>query len=643
MEENNIEHYDASDIQVLEGLEAVRKRPGMYIGTTDVKGLHHLVWEIVDNSIDEALAGYCNNIEVIINKDNSITVKDDGRGIPVDIHPKTKMSTVETVYTVLHAGGKFGGGGYKVSGGLHGVGASVVNALSKWLEVRVYKNGNVYFVRFENGGHTTAPLHVIDTCDEKRTGTTVTFKPDPTIFDSEIYDYDTLKVRIRELAFLNKGLSISLRDDRDEEDTTGEHFLYEGGISEYVKFINQSKTVLHDDIIHLSGEEDGVFFEVAMQYNTSYNDNIYSFVNNINTHDGGTHEEGVRRALTRVINSYARKTGMLKEKDDSLTGDDVKEGLTMIISCKHPNPQFEGQTKGRLGNSEVRKLADNVFSEGFERFLMENPEDAKIIVNKALLASRARNAARKAREITRKSDLATTNFFGKLSDCKSQDPKVSEIFIVEGDSAGGSAKKGRDSMTQAILPLRGKILNVEKARLDRALSNEEIRTIITAFGTGIGEEFDLSKLRYDKIIIMTDADVDGSHIRVLLLTLFYRFFKPIVEEGHVYAAQPPLFRIMHGKTRKYVLNDEELDEYMNSLPENVRNRAEIARMKGLGEMDAEELNETTMDIEKRVLRKITVEDCVQADAIFEKLMGDEVEPRRKFIEENAIYVKNIDI
>ena len=643
MEENNIEHYDASDIQVLEGLEAVRKRPGMYIGTTDVKGLHHLVWEIVDNSIDEALAGYCNNIEVIINKDNSITVKDDGRGIPVDIHPKTKMSTVETVYTVLHAGGKFGGGGYKVSGGLHGVGASVVNALSKWLEVRVYKNGNVYFVRFENGGHTTAPLHVIDTCDEKRTGTTVTFKPDPTIFDSEIYDYDTLKVRIRELAFLNKGLSISLRDDRDEEDTTGEHFLYEGGISEYVKFINQSKTVLHDNIIHLSGEEDGVFFEVAMQYNTSYNDNIYSFVNNINTHDGGTHEEGVRRALTRVINSYARKTGMLKEKDDSLTGDDVKEGLTMIISCKHPNPQFEGQTKGRLGNSEVRKLADNVFSEGFERFLMENPEDAKIIVNKALLASRARNAARKAREITRKSDLATTNFFGKLSDCKSKDPKVSEIFIVEGDSAGGSAKKGRDSMTQAILPLRGKILNVEKARLDRALSNEEIRTIITAFGTGIGEEFDLSKLRYDKIIIMTDADVDGSHIRVLLLTLFYRFFKPIVEEGHVYAAQPPLFRIMHGKTRKYVLNDEELDEYMNSLPENVRNRAEIARMKGLGEMDAEELNETTMDIEKRVLRKITVEDCVQADAIFEKLMGDEVEPRRKFIEENAIYVKNIDI
>ena len=641
MEEKEV--YDSSAIQVLDGLEAVRKRPGLYIGTTDLKGLHHLVWEIVDNSIDEALAGFCHNIEVIINKDNSITVKDDGRGIPTDIHPKTKLSTVETVYTVLHAGGKFGGGGYKVSGGLHGVGASVVNALSKWLEVKVYKNGQVNYIRFEKGGHTVEPLHVIDTCNPNRTGTTVTFKPDPDIFDSEIYDYETLRVRIRELAFLNKGLSITLRDDRDEEDTTGETFLYEGGISEYVRFINKEKTPVHEDIIHLEGEEDGVFFEVAMQYNTGYNENIYSFVNNINTHDGGTHEEGVRRALTRVINSYARKANILKEKDDPLTGDDVKEGLTMIISCKHPNPQFEGQTKGRLGNSEVRKLADNVFSQGFERFLMENPDDAKAIVSKAMLACRARNAAKKAREITRKSDLTMTNFFGKLSDCKSKDPKVSEIFIVEGDSAGGSAKKGRDSMTQAILPLRGKILNVEKARLDRALSNEEIRTIITAFGTGIGEEFDLSKLRYDKIVIMTDADVDGSHIRVLLLTLFYRFFKPIVEAGHVYAAQPPLFRIMHGKTRKYVLNEEELDEYLQSLPENVRARAEIARMKGLGEMDADELNETTMDIEKRVLRKITVNDCVAADAIFEKLMGDEVEPRRKFIEENAGYVQNLDI
>ena len=642
MEENK-EHYNASDIQVLEGLEAVRKRPGMYIGTTDVKGLHHLVWEIVDNAIDESLAGYCNNIEIIINKDNSITVKDDGRGIPVDIHPKTKISTVETVYTVLHAGGKFGGGGYKVSGGLHGVGASVVNALSSWVEVKVYKNGKIYCVKFENGGHTKEPLKVIGDCDVNRTGTVVTFKPDSEIFDTDIYDYNTLKVRVRELAFLNRGLRITLRDDRDDEDTTGETFIYEGGISEYVKFINQEKTPIHDNIIHLEGEEDSVFFEVAMQYNTGYNENIYSFVNNINTHDGGTHEEGVKRALTRVINNYARKKGMLKEKDESLTGDDVKEGLTMIISCKHPNPQFEGQTKGRLGNSEVRKLADNVFSEGFEKFLLENPTEAKAIVDKAMIASRARHAAKKAREITRKSEMQTTNFFGKLSDCKSKDPKESEIFIVEGDSAGGSAKKGRDSMTQAILPLRGKILNVEKNRLDRALGNEEIRTIITAFGTGIGDEFNLDKLRYDKIIIMTDADVDGAHIRVLLLTLFYRFFRPIVEAGHVYAAQPPLFRIMHGKTRKYVLDEKEKEEYLSSLPENVRSRAEIARMKGLGEMDAEELNETTMDINKRTLRKITVDDCLAADQVFAKLMGDEVEPRRKFIEENAKYVQNLDI
>lgn len=643
IEEKVENKYDSSAIQVLEGLEAVRKRPGMYIGTTDVKGLHHLVWEIVDNSIDEALAGYCKNIEIVINKDNSITVKDDGRGIPVDVHPKTGISTVETVYTVLHAGGKFGGGGYKVSGGLHGVGASVVNALSKWVEVKVYKNSKIYYIRFENGGHTVEPLKVIGTCEENRTGTYVTFKPDPEIFDTDIYDYNILMTRVRELAFLNRGLRLTLRDDRDEEDTTGETFMYEGGISEYVRFINQGKTPIHDDIIHLEGMENDVFFEVAMQYNTGYTENIYSFVNNINTHDGGTHEEGVKRALTRVINSYARKSGILKEKDDSLTGDDVKEGLTMIISCKHPNPQFEGQTKGRLGNSEVRKLADNVFSEGFEKFLLENPEEAKIIVEKAMLASRARNAAKKAREITRKSDLTITNFFGKLSDCKSKDPKVSEIFIVEGDSAGGSAKKGRDSLTQAILPLRGKILNVEKNRLDRALGNEEIRTIITAFGTGIGDEFNLDKLRYDKIIIMTDADVDGSHIRVLLLTLFYRFFKPIVQAGHVYAAQPPLFRIMHGKTRKYVLNEEEKENYLMSLHENVRAKAEIARMKGLGEMDAEELNETTMDIEKRTLRKITVDDCMEADAMFSKLMGEEVEPRRKFIEDNAIYVKNLDI
>ena len=636
------EHYDASDIQVLEGLEAVRKRPGMYIGTTDVKGLHHLVWEIVDNAIDEALAGYCNHIEVIVNKDNSITVKDNGRGIPVDVHPKTGISTVETVYTVLHAGGKFGGGGYKVSGGLHGVGASVVNALSKWVNVTVYKGGKIYECRFENGGKTVQKLTVIGECEESRTGTTVTFKPDPDIFDSEIYDYDTLRVRTRELAFLNKGLALNLRDDRDSEDTTGETFMYEGGISEYVKYLNKNKTPIHDEIIHLSGEEEGVMFEVALQYTNGYNENIYSFVNNINTHDGGTHEEGVRRALTRIINNYAKKNNLLKNNDDSLTGEDVKEGLTMIISCKHPNPQFEGQTKGRLGNSEVRKLADNVFSQGFERFLMENPDEARIIVDKAMTASRARIAAKKARELTRrKSDLDVVNFGGKLVDCKEKDPSVCEIFLVEGDSAGGSAIKGRNSMTQAILPLRGKILNVEKARIDRALSNEEIRTIITAFGTGIGQEFDLNKLRYDKIIIMTDADVDGSHIRVLLLTLFYRFFRPIVEAGHVYAAQPPLFCIKHGKTIKYVLNPEERDSYLASL--NPNTKYDIARMKGLGEMDAEELNETTMDIEKRVLRKITVDDVIEADAAFSRLMGEEVEPRRQFIEDNAVYVENLDI
>ena len=640
---NSNEEYNESDIQVLEGLEAVRKRPGMYIGTTDIKGLHHLVWEIVDNSIDEALAGYCKNIVIIINKDNSITVKDDGRGIPVGIHPKTGISTVETVYTVLHAGGKFGGGGYKVSGGLHGVGASVVNALSKWVTVTVYKDCKIYEAKFVNGGKIAQKLTVIGECEPNRTGTTVSFKPDPDIFDTDVYDYETLKVRVRELAFLNRGLKITLRDDRDDEDTTGDSFHYEGGISEYVRFLNQNKTPIHEDIIHLQGEEDGVFFEVALQYNDGYTDNIYSFVNNINTHDGGTHEEGVRRALTRVINNYARKINALKEKDDSLTGDDVKEGLTMIVSCKHPNPQFEGQTKGRLGNSEVRKLADSVFSKGFERFLMENPQDAKIIIDKCILASRARLAAKRARETTRKSDLAITNFFGKLSDCKSKDPSISEIFIVEGDSAGGSAKKGRDSMTQAILPLRGKILNVEKARLDRALGNEEIRTIITAFGTGIGQEFNLEKLRYHKIIIMTDADVDGDHIRVLLLTLFYRFFKPIIEAGHVYAAQPPLFRIQHGKIRKYVLTEEELDKYLNTLPDNVREKAQITRMKGLGEMDAEELNETTMDINQRVLRQISLDDAILADQIFTQLMGDEVEPRRQFIEENAKYVDNLDI
>lgn len=638
----NQEHYNESDIQVLEGLEAVRRRPGMYIGTTDVKGLHHLVWEIVDNSIDEALAGYCNHIEITINKGNSVTVSDNGRGIPTGVHPKTGLSTVETVYTVLHAGGKFGGGGYKVSGGLHGVGASVVNALSSWVVVTVYKGGKVYEAKFEHGGQTSQKLTVIGECDKEKTGTTVTFKPDEEIFDTDIFDYETLKTRTRELAFLNKGLKLTLTDNRDENKIDQDVFHYEGGISEYVKYLNQNKTPIQSDIIHLEGEEDNVIFEVAMQYNTGYTENVYSFVNNINTHDGGTHEEGVRRALTRVLNNYARKNNILKEKDASLTGDDVKEGLTMIVSCKHPNPQFEGQTKGRLGNSEVRKLADKVFSDGFERYLLEHPDEAKIIIEKNMTAARARVAAKKARELTRrKSDLDVINFGGKLVDCKDKDPSKCEIFLVEGDSAGGSAIKGRDSMTQAILPLRGKILNVEKARLDRALSNEEIRTIITAFGTGIGQEFNLDKLRYHKIIIMTDADVDGSHIRVLLLTLFYRFFRPIVEAGHVYAAQPPLFCIKHGKTIKYVLNEEERDEYLSSL--NPNTKYDIMRMKGLGEMDAEELNETTMDINQRVLRKITVDDVIKADEAFAKLMGEEVEPRRKFIEENAVYAENLDI
>ena len=637
MKENN---YDESAIQVLEGLEAVRKRPGMYIGTTGERGLHHLVWEIVDNSVDESLAGYCDDIEIIINKDGSVTVKDDGRGIPTGIHPKTGISTVETIFTVLHAGGKFGGKGYKVSGGLHGVGASVVNALSEWLEVKIYKDKKVYFQRFEKGGHAVEPLKVIGDCEENRTGTTVTFKPDPLIFEETTeYKFETLEHRARELAFLNKGLRIILSDLRSNKK---EEFLYNGGIIEYVKMLNSSKTSIHDTIVYVEGSESDIEIEVAMQYNDGYNSSIYSFTNNINTIEGGTHEDGVKNALSRVINNYAKKANLLKDKDDNLVIDDIKEGLTMIVSCKHPDPQFEGQTKTKLGNVEVRKIANNIFGEGLEKFLLENPTEAKIIIEKCMIASRARIAAKKARELTRrKSDLDVINFGGKLEDCKEKDPSVCEIFIVEGDSAGGSAIKGRDSMTQAILPLRGKILNVEKARLDRALSNEEIRTIITAFGTGIGNEFDINKLRYHKIIIMTDADVDGSHIRVLLLTLFYRFFKPIIEAGHVYAAQPPLFCIKHGKTIKYVLNEQERDEYLASLSPNTK--YDIMRMKGLGEMNAEELNETTMDINKRILRKITIDDVIAADAAFSKLMGEEVEPRRNFIEQNAVYVQNLDI
>ena len=636
----NNEHYDASDIQVLEGLEAVRKRPGMYIGSTSARGLHHLVWEIVDNAIDEALAGYCDDIEITINKDGSVTVKDDGRGIPVEIHPKTGISTVETVYTVLHAGGKFGGGGYKVSGGLHGVGASVVNALSKWVEVTVYKEGKVHNIKFANGGKTIKPLTVIGECSIDRTGTTVTFMPDDTIFkETIVFDYETLRHRAQELAFLNKGLRIILMDDRDNKKDT---FVYEGGIKEYIELLHQNKIPIHDSIVYVEGVENNVSLEVALQYNDGYNAAVYSFVNNITTPEGGTHEDGVKNALTRIINNYARANKLIKDNDEGFSGDDVREGITMIVSAKVPEPQFEGQTKTKLGNSEVRKIAGSIFGREFERFLLEHPDEAKSIVEKSIGATRARLAAKRARELTRrKGGLEVTNFWGKLTDCSSKDATISEMFIVEGDSAAGSAVSGRDPITQAILPIRGKILNVEKARLDRVLANEEIRTMITALGTGIGEEFDISKLRYYKIIIMTDADVDGAHIRTLLLTLFYRYFRPLIDNGHIYAAQPPLYSIKHGKTIKYVLDEEERDAYLSTLPENCK--YEIGRMKGLGEMDPEELRETTMGIDKRVLKQITMDDAIQADEIFQLLMGEEVEPRRKFIEENALNVANLDI
>ena len=636
----NNEHYNASDIQVLEGLEAVRKRPGMYIGSTSVRGLHHLVWEIVDNAIDEALAGYCDDIEIIVNKDGSVTVKDDGRGIPVEIHPKTGLSTVETVYTVLHAGGKFGGGGYKVSGGLHGVGASVVNALSKWVEVTVYKDSKVYNIKFADGGKTTQPLTVIGECSEDRTGTTVTFMPDDTMFtDTIVFDYDTLKTRARELAFLNKGLRIILMDDRDGNRDT---FVYEGGIKEFVKYVNNNKNPIHDDIVYVEGVENDISMEVALQYNDGYSSIIYSFVNNIITPEGGTHEDGVKQALTRIINSYAKNNKLLKDNDEPLSGEDVREGITMIVSAKVPEPQFEGQTKTKLGNSEVRKVAASIFSKEFERFLLEHPNDAKIIIEKAMTAARARVAAKRARELTRrKGGLEVSNFWGKLTDCSSKDATVSEMFIVEGDSAAGSAKMGRDPITQAILPIRGKILNVEKARLDRVLANEEIRTMITSLGTGIGDEFDISKLRYYKIIIMTDADVDGEHIRTLLLTLFYRYFRPLIDGGHIYAAQPPLYSVKHGKTIKYVLDDNELNDYVNSLPE--KTKYEVGRMKGLGEMDPEELRETTMGISNRILKQITMDDVLAADEVFQLLMGEDVEPRRKFIENNALSVENLDV
>ena len=637
-EVSTTQQYDASNIQVLEGLEAVRKRPGMYIGSTSGRGLHHLVWEIVDNSIDEALAGYCTEINVAITEDNEIIVKDNGRGIPVDIHKQTGKSTVETVYTVLHAGGKFGGGGYKVSGGLHGVGASVVNALSEYLEVTVSRNGHKYFQSFEKGNPINE-LHIIG--DAETTGTEVKLKPDPTIFtETTVYDYDILRNRIRELAFLNKGLKITLEDLRSDKPQRHE-FHFEGGISEYVSFLNKNKEVIHEDVIYVEGERDGISVEIAMQYNTGVAGNIYSFANNINTHEGGTHEAGFRAALTRIINSYAKKANLLKG-DDALIGEDIREGLTAIISAKHPDPQFEGQTKTKLGNSEVRRIADNVFSEGFERFLMENPQAAKLILDKSLMAARARMAAKRAREmVRRKSPLESLGFKSKLADCQSRDANISELFIVEGDSAGGSAKQGRDNKFQAILPLRGKVLNVEKARIDKVYANNEIKSMIHAIGTGVGDEFDIEKARYHKVVIMTDADVDGAHIRTLLLTFFYRYMRPLVEHGYVYIAQPPLFKISQGKRIEYVYSQEELEAVMATL--SATPRPNVQRYKGLGEMNAEQLWETTMDPEVRTLLQVTLDDAVEADEIFDMLMGDRVEPRREFIDANAKYVTNLDI
>ncbi|USG65810.1 DNA topoisomerase (ATP-hydrolyzing) subunit B [Brevibacillus ruminantium] len=632
-------NYDASQIQVLEGLEAVRKRPGMYIGSTSSRGLHHLVWEIVDNSIDEALAGYCDTIRVVIHPDNTISVTDNGRGIPTGIHEKTGKSTVETVLTVLHAGGKFGGGGYKVSGGLHGVGSSVVNALSEWMEVEVKQNGNVYFMRF-NVGVPEADLAIVGETEE--TGTKVTFKPDPTIFtETTEYEYEILQKRIRELAFLNKGLKITLKDARPEQEKE-ETFHYEGGIIQFVEYLNKNREPLHEEVIYCEGEKDGLQVEVAIQYNDSYVSNIYSFANNINTHEGGTHESGFKTALTRVINDYSRKFGYLKEKDQNLSGDDVREGMTAIISVKIPEPQFEGQTKTKLGNSEARSITESVFAERFNTFMEENPGVAKKVVEKALMAARAREAARKARELTRrKNALEVSALPGKLADCSSKDAAESELFIVEGDSAGGSAKMGRDRHFQAILPLKGKVLNVEKARLDKTLANAEIRAIITALGTGIGEDFDIAKARYHKIVIMTDADVDGSHIRTLLLTLFYRYMRQLLEAGFVYIAQPPLYSIKQGKQIHYAYTDQQRDEILSTL--KTTPKPNIQRYKGLGEMNADQLWETTMDPAVRTLLQVDLEDAMEADLIFQTLMGDEVEPRREFIEQYASEVRNLDI
>ncbi|MBO8155620.1 MAG: DNA topoisomerase (ATP-hydrolyzing) subunit B [Bacillaceae bacterium] len=629
--------YDENQIQVLEGLEAVRKRPGMYIGSTGEKGLHHLVWEIVDNSIDEALAGYCDQIQVVIEKDNSITVIDNGRGIPVGMHEKAGRPAVEVIMTVLHAGGKFGGGGYKVSGGLHGVGASVVNALSTELEVFVHRDGNIYYQKYHRGV-PQEDLKIIGETDQ--TGTRTHFKPDPEIFtETTEYNYETLANRLRELAFLNKGLSISIEDKRNDQEP--QVFYYEGGIRSYVEHLNRTRETLHEPF-YIENEMDQITVEVSLQYNDGFVSNIYSFANNIHTYEGGTHESGFKTALTRVINDYARKNNMFKENDPNLSGDDVREGLTAIISIKHPDPQFEGQTKTKLGNSEARTVTDAVFSENFSKFLFENPDIAKKIVEKGLMASRARIAAKKARELTRrKSALEVANLPGKLADCSSKDASISELYIVEGDSAGGSAKQGRDRHFQAILPLRGKIINVEKARLDKILSNNEIRTIITALGTGIGEEFDISKARYHKIVIMTDADVDGAHIRTLLLTFFYRYMRPLIEHGYIYIAQPPLYKIQQGKSVYYVYSDRELEQKLNELPKSPK--PGIQRYKGLGEMNPTQLWETTMDPDTRTLLQVGLEDAIEADEIFEILMGDKVEPRRDFIQKNARYVKNLDI
>ncbi|WP_213653291.1 DNA topoisomerase (ATP-hydrolyzing) subunit B [Paenibacillus vini] len=633
----NEQSYDESQIQVLEGLEAVRKRPGMYIGSTSARGLHHLVWEVVDNSIDEALAGYANKIDVFVHEDNSITVIDNGRGIPVGENTKLKKSTLEVVMTVLHAGGKFGGGGYKVSGGLHGVGVSVVNALSEKVVVQVNRDGHTYQQEYRRG----APQYDVKLVgDSDFTGTKTTFLPDPEIFtETTVFDYNILLTRIRELAFLNKGINISLTDERTG---ASDSFHYEGGIMEYVKYLNQNKEVLHETPIYVEGARDMIQVEVALQYNDSYTENIFSFANNINTHEGGTHESGFKSALTRIINDYARKNSMIKDNDNNLTGDDVREGLTSIISVKIPEPQFEGQTKTKLGNSEVRGIVESLFAEKLQEFLEENPAVARRVLEKALQASRAREAARKARELTRrKSALEVSALPGKLADCSSKDATISEIYIVEGDSAGGSAKQGRDRHFQAILPLRGKILNVEKARLDRILSNAEIRAIITALGTGIGEEFDISKARYHKVIIMTDADVDGAHIRTLLLTFFFRYMRKIIEAGYVYIAQPPLFKVERNKVIRYAGSEKERDEIIASFGENAK--FNVQRYKGLGEMNPEQLWETTMDPESRTMQQVSIADAIQADAIFDTLMGDNVEPRRDFIHEHARTVKNLDI